>query len=333
DILREYFQEPKNIVLHSDCPHLAPHIVITPAEDTPNDFYTPWSNRTLPQWFGFLMVPPYDLATGRLRSLNCHPVPQELGIQCSDDDTLVGEEPHNKCQVETTANERLILYHVVKALQKHQCKAVAYAASARAPTFSRRYEAPGYLASIERPFVWNDPAEPLLATTKQILGSTLLESSCPFIAPHILISSPPPQNPWIPWHNAVNDPQDGRYLIVPSPRVNYINMDEDEGEEPERIWTTVRRPNFVIDEDDEDDRALALAIAKNAVEEYYQHSASLLRVSLPVIEEEDSLDVEGFSPRPSIQVAATDEADELPPLDDWYLGVSARTMAPTVAVA
>lgn len=101
-----------------------------------------------------------------------------------------------------------------------------------------------------------------------------------------------------------------------------------------RGFFSVRRPSFVIDEDDEDDRALALAIAKNAVEEYYLHSASLLRVSLPVIEEEDSLDVEGFSPRHSIQVVtATDEDEDLPPLDDWYMGASRRTLAPAVAVA
>ncbi|KAF5363472.1 hypothetical protein D9756_000172 [Leucocoprinus leucothites] len=431
DILREYFKEPSNIVLHSDCPHLAPHIVITPAEETPNDFYIPWNNRTLPQWSGFLMVPPYDLATGRLGPSYCQPAPQESNSQSSGDSTLVDEGPekgtvvlskrvfcHSRFHsfVEATANERLILYHVAKALQKHQCKAVAYAASARAPVFRRRYEVPEFLASIEKPFVWMDPAEPLLAGTKHMPGATVLESSCPFVAPHILISSPPPQNPWIPWHNAVNDPQDGRYLTVPSSRVNYINSGEDEGEEPEPRYATssaassrfflgsgddeeeedddvqiedadyevedelevdhsespplsrpsspgpetptddttflrgffsVRRPSFVIDEDDEDDRALALAIAKNAVDEYYHHSASMLRVSLPVIEEEDSpLDgvMEGFSPKPSLMqpvhlaaAVATDEDDDLPPLDGWYLGgphnVRTRTLVSAVAVA
>jgi hypothetical protein len=101
------------------------------------------------------MVPPYDLATGRLRSSDCHPAPQELDTHCSDDDTLVDEGHEEKgtgvlskrvfchsrfssfvrsitlaplpwltqSQVEETANERLIVYHVVKALQKHQCKA------------------------------------------------------------------------------------------------------------------------------------------------------------------------------------------------------------------
>ncbi|KAJ3568934.1 hypothetical protein NP233_g5390 [Leucocoprinus birnbaumii] len=430
DILREFFKETTNIVLHSDCPHIAPHIVISPAEETPSDFYTPWNNRIHAQWSGFLMVPPYDLVTGRLRPSPCQSVAQEPGSQSSIDSTLV-DEGHEKeasapskrvfCHsrfrsfIEATANERLIVYHVVKALQKHQCKAAAYAASARASAFCRRYETPGFLASIEKPFTWADPAEPLLASTKHMLGATLLESSCPFAAPHILINSPPTQNPWIPWHNAVNDPQDGRYLTVPSPRVNYINVDQDEGEEPEpksstssaasskfflaaddddeeedddiqdeyadyegedesevdhseslppsrpsspgpetptddtthlRGFFSVRRPSFVIDEDDEDDRALALAIAKNAVEEYYYHNASMLRVSLPVIEEEDSpLDVavEGFSPSPGLMqmhVAAatvTDEDDDLPPLDEWYLGASHRArkqaFTPAVAVA
>lgn len=224
-----------------------------------------------------------------------------------------------------------------------------------------------------------------------MLGATVLESSSPFTAPHIIINSPPPQNPWIPWHNAVNDPQDGRYLVVPSPRVNFVNMDN---EEPQSRWTpssaassrffipsdeeeddgirgdfdyededdldvdhsespppsrpgspgpetptddslsmhsffSARRPSFVMDEDDEDDRALALAIAKTAVEEYCH--ATSLRVPLPVIEEEVPLDAGRFLPVSSMQVA-TSEDEDLPPLDDWYTGASSRTLAPTVAV-
>jgi len=252
-----------------------------------------------------------------------------------------------------------------------------------------------------------------------MLGATVLESSCPFVAPHIIINSPPPQNPWIPWHNALNDPQDGRYLIVPSSRVNYINMDEDEGEEVEsrsvipsatslkffddeediddtqadedyededyededyededyeddlevdhfespspppsrpsspgpetptndavtflRGVFSVRRHNFLIDEDDENDRAMALAIAKNAVERQYLHhdSASLLHVSLPLTEEDSPLDVavEEFSPRPNLlQMPTTfmDEDDGLPPFDDWYLGASHNVQTPTLVPA
>jgi hypothetical protein len=82
--LQGYFQNSLNIVLHSDCPHIAPHIVITPAQETGDDFYTPWMNRTLSQWTGSLMVPACDLATGRLHLSNPPPVPQEPDIPCSD---------------------------------------------------------------------------------------------------------------------------------------------------------------------------------------------------------------------------------------------------------
>jgi len=235
-----------------------------------------------------------------------------------------------------------------------------------------------------------------------MLGATVLESSCPFVAPHIIINSPPPQNPWIPWHNALNDPQDGRYLVVPSSRVNYINMDEDEGEDVEsrsvissatslkfflasdddeediddiqadeddlevdhfeslnpppsppdpetpindavtflRGVFSVRRHNFLIDEDDENDRAVALAIAKNAAERQFLHhnSAFLLHTSLPLIEEDSPLDVavEGSSPRSNLMQMPTafmDEDDGLPPFDDWYLRALHNMQTPTLVPA
>ncbi|KAF9441217.1 hypothetical protein P691DRAFT_766581 [Macrolepiota fuliginosa MF-IS2] len=68
-----------------------------------------------------------------------------------------------------------------------------------------------------------------------------------------------------------------------------------------RVFFSMRRLSFVIDDDDdddEDDRALALAA--------------------------------GFSPAPSIHLPL-DENGDLPPLDDWYLGASARTLVSAVA--
>jgi hypothetical protein len=226
-------------------------------------------------------------------------------------------------------------------------------------------------------------------------GAIIVESPSPFTVPHIIINTAPPQNPWIPWYNIVTDPQDGRSLTVPSPRVNYINLGlDEEGEFPQSRWSMpstaslrlslatdieeeddymgedvdyeddnasegdrsessppsrpgspgpetptddsvslygffhVRPLSFAIDEDDEEDRALALSIAKTAVEEYYQ-SASL-RCSLPVIEEEDSLDEEGFFPlHPSLRA---NEDEGLPLLDDWCSGAPTRTLASTITV-
>jgi hypothetical protein len=59
-----------------------------------------------------------------------------------------------------------------------------------------------------------------------LLGTTIIDSHSPFSVPHIIINSPPPEDPWVPWNNATNNPQDhgyGRFLIVPSPSVGIIN--------------------------------------------------------------------------------------------------------------
>lgn len=91
----------------------------------------------------------------------------------------------------------------------------------------------------------------------------------------------------------------------------------------------MRSLSFAINEDDEEDRALALSIAKIAVEEYYQ-SASL-RCSLPVIEEEDSPDEESFFPSHPSSLRVN-EGEGLPLLDDWCSAAPTRTSAPTIVV-
>jgi len=79
-------------------------------------------------------------------------------------------------QVEMAWHEKLILWDVVTALQRLQCKAnvrlvmflfrlydiynvQAFHASKIAPSFRRRYDSPDFVACIERPFKWSDPAE------------------------------------------------------------------------------------------------------------------------------------------------------------------------------
>jgi hypothetical protein len=57
DILLELRLDGRNIVLDSLCPHIAPHIVITPPVTYADDFYTPNNNRVDLQWPCFLNVP------------------------------------------------------------------------------------------------------------------------------------------------------------------------------------------------------------------------------------------------------------------------------------
>jgi hypothetical protein len=108
DILRDYFRDPNNIVLHSNCPHITPHIVISPALETPEDFYTPWNNCTLPQWSGSLMVPPYDLTTGRLDPPTI-PLFEKEDPLCASDDTLVNED--SKCEEISSIDKKHTFSH------------------------------------------------------------------------------------------------------------------------------------------------------------------------------------------------------------------------------
>lgn len=105
DVLRDYFRDPTNIVLHSNYPHITPHIVISPAPETPEDFYTPWNNCTLPQWSGFLMVPPYDLTTGRLRSPH-QLLSKKADPRCASDDTIVNEDSKSEENLLISSNDK-----------------------------------------------------------------------------------------------------------------------------------------------------------------------------------------------------------------------------------
>jgi len=57
DVLLDLRLDGRNIVLDSMCPHIAPHIVITPPVSHADDFYTPNNNRVDIQWPCFLNVP------------------------------------------------------------------------------------------------------------------------------------------------------------------------------------------------------------------------------------------------------------------------------------
>lgn len=67
--LREYYSIRNNLILDSTHPD-APHIVITPVEETVEDYYIHWGNRVNPQWLGCLTVPPPVVSTTRLFPLN-----------------------------------------------------------------------------------------------------------------------------------------------------------------------------------------------------------------------------------------------------------------------
>ncbi|KAG5648851.1 hypothetical protein DXG03_000200 [Asterophora parasitica] len=122
----------------------------------------------------------------------------------------------NKTQ--SASPERHVLTQVTKAPQKAQCKVVYFAASIFARAFRERYDAlPNVTANVDPVFTWTDPAEPILQMNLRLLGTTILDSHCPFLAPHIIINSPPPQAPELTANNATPYEQDatfGQRLIV-----------------------------------------------------------------------------------------------------------------------
>lgn len=63
------------------CPHIAPHIVITPAEETWEEEYTLWQNRIYPQWSYYLCVPPSDYSIGQMPVPQPHPYQPLLETQ------------------------------------------------------------------------------------------------------------------------------------------------------------------------------------------------------------------------------------------------------------
>ncbi|KAF8076652.1 hypothetical protein FPV67DRAFT_426060 [Lyophyllum atratum] len=226
-----------NLVLDSENPDCAPHIVITPSEETWEDQYTSWQNRVDMQWPGYLMVPRLDTSSGRLPTLQpiSRPLPSLPTLPPSLNDSfppvLMFSPSRFQKSIESAAVERLVLTQVVKILQKALCKAAFFDASSLARSCRQRYDAvSSILLDIEPVFTWSDPAEPILAASQRHFGTIILDSTCPFRAPHIVISAPPPQLPQVTENNATPYTQDagfGQRLIVRSYSVDIINAVED----------------------------------------------------------------------------------------------------------
>ncbi|KAJ2927892.1 hypothetical protein H1R20_g9192, partial [Candolleomyces eurysporus] len=336
DALREHFSVRTNIVLSSTCPEVAPHIVISPAIDTTDDFYIPWMNR----------VNYYAQEPNRL------PVPGFDGCRFA---RMPYRDEQCYWPMEETGSERLTMNHVVTALQRHRFKAVAFETCEHAKIWSDRYNDASFLESLEKPFVWTDPAEPLLKCANYP-GVVIIDSSNPFSVPHIMISSPPSQDPWIHYSVATNDPQDGgfgRYLVVPSQAVSFINMsptqysvfdsipdddDHDDSCSDVSSETDTSEPRTPIDFEDEqrylpwghsarylDDDDESNPHGSWDCDAQYENSESRSwEGSESTIKENKNQEIPD---RPSKHIFYFDDEEEeedLPPLDDWYLSVASR---------
>ncbi|KAF9238839.1 hypothetical protein BU15DRAFT_75061 [Melanogaster broomeanus] len=195
-----------NIVLDSGtCPSVSPHIVITPPSPSPDDYYVPSQNRPDPQWTYFLTVP---LPSQMWQN-------QRPPLACDTTSPLLVEN-------ERTIEVRVGPHEASSAENRHAYEAAALEASALARTACERFAR----THKERVFSWSDPAQPILRAI-QWMHCIIIESDSPFATPHIVISEPSPQDPWIEWMNRV-DEQDDEYLTIYGSTSRALDNDNDE---------------------------------------------------------------------------------------------------------
>lgn len=171
-------------------------------------------------------------------------------------------------------------------------------------------------------------SKPILLMSQRLLGTTIIDSHCPFRVPHIMINAPPPQDPWVPWNNATNNPQDhgyGNCLIVPCSSVGVINthvagdclsfIDDWTVDPSENSQCGTPTPETPVDDED-----LSFFFVRpgddigSGVEDSNDYPGILdfetVSNKLPC-----SPDV----PQPSRSILSIEEDEEdLPPFDDWY---------------
>ncbi|KAG6878565.1 hypothetical protein C0993_003020 [Termitomyces sp. T159_Od127] len=112
-------------------------------------------------------------------------------------------------------------------IQKALCKATFFLASDTAHVLRKRYDSQSnVLSDLEPAFTWTDPAEPLLVANRRMLGAIVLDSTCPFLTPHIIINSPPPQPYHVTENNTAPYTQDAAFgdrLVVEAYYTSIIN--------------------------------------------------------------------------------------------------------------
>ena len=192
----------------------------------------------------------------------------------------------------------------------------------------------------------------MLSSLRQFRGTTVIDSIAPFNVPHIVISEPPPQNPWVSSGNHPNNPQDclwGARLTVPAKFITFVNAPPCNAEDVES------EPDSDYDDDDErveffDYVALELApfrpetpasefpliadgrrethVVEEPIHDEGREFAFFLDDSSPSLNDEVSPALLcDEMPRIDYEVLDDDEEDDLPPFDDWYISVQSRMRA------
>ena len=180
--------------------------------------------------------------------------------------------------------------------------------------------------------------KPLLLNSRYHLGTTIIDSVCPFLAPHIIINAPPPQNPWIAWENATNDPQDrgyGRFLIVPTHSVTLVNdyaqdFESEIRPDPEvfeltaDLFEDLSRPETPTPEtplaDGEEPKIFLSHNSCDDDEKSFPDDCSgpsLIELVIPFSDDHVHA-CSSDSSRPCSIFSEDEDEDDLPPFDEWY---------------
>ncbi|KAF9263712.1 hypothetical protein L218DRAFT_987628 [Marasmius fiardii PR-910] len=231
DIVPFLYSLNQTIFMESLNPEIAPHIVITLCEDTWDDQTVAWYNRVDFQSPNYLHIPPSDVSEFISHPSHDYRVMNEPRPTSTSTTPLqVFSRPKLQKLIDRSSVERLIMFEVILVLRKQLCRKVAFEASRLASSLRHRYDSHPTFKKFENSFRWIDPAESLLSCYRRYRGTTFIESPSPFRVPHIVISAPPPENPWFKWSNQVNDPQDhgfGQYLVVSARGVEFVNEPEE----------------------------------------------------------------------------------------------------------
>ena len=140
-----------------------------------------------------------------------------------------------------------------------------------------------------------------------------------------MINAPPPQDFWVTWGNATNSPQDGgfgRYLVVPSRfgLLDYINLPQSPCEESDS--NCENEVDLSESSSPSGTPFPETPICDQSDFFYIQRPEEMMDDS-----NENHLDSECLEPPKFFLYDDDDEEDGLPPFDDWYQNIAARTQS------
>ncbi|KZT70372.1 hypothetical protein DAEQUDRAFT_810803 [Daedalea quercina L-15889] len=379
DHLRELQLDRRNIVLDSACPENAPHIVITPPDsvDAWNNYWASCVNRTGAQDHSYLSLPP---RCDGLDPLACLPASASAGRHVQREATapptrdnardraLLSPEPcrifsrSRLCAVVALAaqeRELLFLDNISTAVRRRQFRLAALDAASKALSFCARWEAPEFACRFEKPFQWTDEAEPLLSYFSHCLDTTVIDSSMPCTAPHIVIQDSAADEQYTAsHHNPTPSQQDCYYLTVPSSFVHFVTHDEPNVWEPEvepaEDCSSLLVADVEAEAEAEADSATAGSWSEGPAtprgshfelgeaiieefEEYVEEDEEGLRPVTPPLSESGCAAVEEPASKVVVNVfecSGEDEGEEeedLPPFDEWYQSIAGRATSVVAA--